>query len=419
MICKFIVENYRAFAEKTELDFYANGNIKRMDYNYVRHDKNILKTIGIYGPNNAGKTCLVDALMDLVALMSNAPHGNFGNAFADKGDATHFSVEYCVNGRFYVYSCSYDNKRARYEKESLFQKIYAGETNKKERIFERGEEGLFFLGMTSAMKRANVMNLFSPSFPFMLLFNDADNETMKQAKKDYIDFAESLLFLKMETSVDMMKTINLLKHDPKAASFVKEFVKNCDLHIEDFGFDERVISDADIEDELSKVSADPTFVKETLKLYSKHNGHRVPSVFFDSLGTKKLIALAGYIYEALHQGKVLVIDEIESSLHHILTKSIVAMFNNMLNQKAQLVFTTHDVLLLDLKELFRKDQIYLIDIADSSSSKAFRMSERFTSRDASGIRGDEDITQYYLKGQFGAIPTSDLFAALEEVTSDE
>ena len=145
----------------------------------------------------------------------------------------------------------------------------------------------------------------------------------------------------------------------------------------------------------------------------------VPSVFFDSVGTLKLIALSGYIYDALSNGKTLIVDEIDSSLHHILTKSIVAMFSNMLNTKAQLLFTTHDALLLDLKEMFRKDQIWLVDILDSSSSKISRLSE-FTSRAENGIRGDEEnITDYYLKGQFGSIPTPDLFSSLEEAVSDE
>ncbi len=94
------------------------------------------------------------------------------------------------------------------------------------------------------------------------------------------------------------------------------------------------------------------------------------------------------------------------------------MFNNVLNNKSQLLFTTHDVLLLDLKELFRKDQIWLVDVLDESSSKITRLSE-FTSRSENGISGDEDITDYYLKGQFGSIPTPDLFSSLEEATKDE
>lgn len=47
------------------------------------------------------------------------------------------------------------------------------------------------------------------------------------------------------------------------------------------------------------------------------------------------------------------------------------------------------------------------------------MSERFTARAENGIRGDEDIAEYYLKGHFGSIPTPDLFASLEEAVSDD
>lgn len=55
---------------------------------------------------------------------------------------------------------------------------------------------------------------------------------------------------------------------------------------------------------------------------------------------------------------------------------------------------------------------------DDLKDKITRLSE-FTSRSENGIRGDEDITDYYLKGQFGSIPTPDLFASLEEAVSDE
>ena len=75
--------------------------------------------------------------------------------------------------------------------------------------------------------------------------------------------------------------------------------------------------------------------------------------------------------------------------------------------------------MLNVKDMLRKDQIWLVDIHGPSSSVAVRMSERFKSRDEDGIRGDEDITDHYLKGQFGAIPTPDLFASLMEAVSDE
>lgn len=419
MICKFSVENFKAFAKKVELDFFANGNIKRLDYNYVNAgEKNILKTAGFYGPNNTGKTCILLSLISLRALMLNEIHDSFENSFAGIGDVTTFDVEYYINGRYYNYSVSYNSKTKKYEKEKLIKKEYNGSSSTSTLIFERSDAKLTWAGISPQLKKQNVAKLFSFSFPFMILFDDPDNAIIDQAKNDYKQFAESLIFLKMDSPIDISKTISLMQNDSKATKFIREFVKNCDLHISDFGFDDNVISDANIEEELNKIANNPSFIKETLKFYSKHNGYRVPSVFFDSVGTQKLIALSGYIYESLSQRKILIVDEIDSSLHHILTKAIVAMFNNILNKKAQLLFTTHDVLLLDLKNMFRKDQIWLVDVLDKSSSKITRLSE-FTSRSENGIRGDEDITDYYLKGQFGSIPTPDLFASLEEVVSDE
>ena len=418
MICSFTVDNFKTFAQKIELDFFANMNIKRLDFNYLNiGEKNVLKTIGFYGPNNTGKTCMLMALASLKSLMLNEPHTSFKNSFIDMGDVTNYSVTYFINGSVYEYLVSYNNKTRTYEKESLSlveykSNGYASHT----KVFERSNTRLSWAGLSSNDgKRLDLSRMFSLAFPFMLVFNDDSNALFVKAKQDYLAFANSLSFLRMDGALNIAKTISLMQNDKKAANFIREFVKNCDLHIDDFGFDENITSDTNIEEELAIAENNPLFVKETLKFYSRHNGYKVPSVLFDSVGTKKLIALAGYIYEAIHDGKVLLVDEIDSSLHHLMTKAIVAMFNNMLNIKGQLIFTTHDTLLFNVRELFRKDQLWLISIGNNNYSEAKRFSDAFTSRDEDGIRGDEnDVTRYYLKGRFGAIPTPDLFNALEE-----
>ena len=58
-------------------------------------------------------------------------------------------------------------------------------------------------------------------------------------------------------------------------------------------------------------------------------------MLFDSTGTKKIAAIASYVIEALEQGRILVVDELDSSIHFKLTRAIVAMFNNELNTGAQ------------------------------------------------------------------------------------
>ena len=238
---------------------------------------------------------------------------------------------------------------------------------------------------------------------------------MQNAQRDYVEFALSIDIVRMDEADitdHVLMTYNLMKNDPKALAFVKEFVKNCDLHIDDFGFDEDIKSDVDISREIFNRN----MTKESLSFYSKHHGFQVPSFIFDSVGTRKIIALSGYIYDSIKNGKVLLIDEIDSSLHHIITRAIVSMFNNDLNRKAQLIFTTHDLLLMDLQHMFRKDQLYLTDIKDDESI-LISLNE-FSSHDENGIRGSEDIINHYIQGKFGGVPTTHLFDSLEEAVED-
>ena len=82
---------------------------------------------------------------------------------------------------------------------------------------------------------------------------------------------------------------------------------------------------------------------DQIRLVSTYKGVKVPSMVFDSTGTKKIAAIASYVIEALEQGRILVVDELDSSIHFKLTRAIVAMFNNELNTSAQMIFTVHDM----------------------------------------------------------------------------
>nr|WP_296473371.1 AAA family ATPase [uncultured Acetatifactor sp.] len=84
----------------------------------------------------------------------------------------------------------------------------------------------------------------------------------------------------------------------------------------------------------------PEQIMDQIRLVSVYKGVHVPSILFDSTGTKKIAALASYIIEGIEQGRILVVDELDSSLHFKLTRAIVAMFNNELNMGAQLIFAT-------------------------------------------------------------------------------
>ena len=155
---------------------------------------------------------------------------------------------------------------------------------------------------------------------------------------------------------------------------------------------------------------------DQIRLISVYKGRPVPSIMFDSLGTRKIAALASYVITAINEGKTLIVDELDSSLHFKITRAIISMFNNEINKKAQLIATLHDISLLDCKKMFRKEQIWFTDKTDDGT-ELYSLKE--FSYDQTGIRDTTDIQDRYSKGAFGAIPEPDLISTLLEVNMDE
>jgi AAA15 family ATPase/GTPase len=121
----------------------------------------------------------------------------------------------------------------------------------------------------------------------------------------------------------------------------------------------------------------------------------------ESLGTQRLYALAGPILDILDSGKFLVFDELDSSLHTLLARMIVNIFNSNSNNKnnAQIIFSTHDTELLN-KELLRRDQIWFVEKNQDHESTLYPLTEF-------SPRKKEDLEKGYLFGRYGAIPFID------------
>lgn len=97
-----------------------------------------------------------------------------------------------------------------------------------------------------------------------------------------------------------------------------------------------------------------------------------------------------------------------SSIHFKLTRAIVAMFNNELNTNAQMIFTVHDINLMDCKKMFRKEQIWFVH-KDHSGVYVYSLAA-FTAQQ--GVRDTTDIMEKYRKGALGALPDPELIRSL-------
>ena len=126
----------------------------------------------------------------------------------------------------------------------------------------------------------------------------------------------------------------------------------------------------------------------------------------ESTGSIQLFYFAPFLKRTLENGKVLVIDEIDRSLHPFIVKFLISMFRNReMNQHgAQLIFTTHDTTLLSL-DTFRRDEVYFTEKdKDTGITDLYAL-------DDFAVRKDENIEKGYLLGRYGAIP----FLQTEEI----
>lgn len=203
-----------------------------------------------------------------------------------------------------------------------------------------------------------------------------------------------------------------MKNKDQLQEKVVQFIKNADLYMDNFEFVDMNQIKIDVHSENNVPDENVLNVKEQImdqmRLVSTYKGVKVPSMLFDSTGTKKIAALASYIIEGLKKGRILIIDELDSSIHFKLTRAIVALFNNELNTNAQMIFTVHDINLMDCKRLFRKEQIWFVH-KDSESVYVYSLAD-FTAQQ--GIRDTTDIIEKYRKGFLGALPDPELINSL-------
>jgi len=147
------------------------------------------------------------------------------------------------------------------------------------------------------------------------------------------------------------------------------------------------------------------------------NSIEMPFETFESEGTKKFFHLLGPVLDTLQKGNVLIIDELDTKLHPLLTQRIVKLFNsNATNpHNAQLIFATHDTNLLNAK-VFRRDQIWFTEKDKLGATQLYSLTDFKP-------RNDEQLEKNYIAGKYGAIPYlgdfDELFEHLTKVLPNE
>ena len=417
MIIELRAKNCFAFDEQIAFSMKADMRNKRLASNVHRENNfNILKTAGIYGSNNAGKTCLVKCFAAIRNILLNRKPNLVPNLFTGNS-VCEIGITFLAEGREFSYDLHYDAKGEEflYERFSEIQKDQYG--NEKEFVWLK-KDTINHQYYCIDQDVEPMISLMSSNNLLCYVIDASKFEHLDMMKKIIIDFAQKIDIINMN-DIPMEKTIDLMKNKDRLQDKVVAFIKNADLYMDDFEYvdmDQIKITGWN-EDEKpdEKVLNVREKLMDQIRLVSTYRGVKVPSVLFDSTGTKKIAALASYVVEGIESGRILIVDELDSSLHFKLTRAIVAMFNNELNTSAQMIFTVHDINLMDCKRLFRKEQIWFVH-KDMEGVYVYSLAD-FTAKQ--GVRDTTDIMEKYRKGALGALPDPELINSLLDIKGNK
>jgi AAA15 family ATPase/GTPase len=395
MLLEFTVGNFLSFKEKKTFSLEA-GSISEHKENVVKEGKyKVLRSAVIYGANSSGKSNFVKALEFMVNTIKNSSKLNstdklnvtpFLLNIKTQNEPSYFEIVYLRLGLRYRYGFEIDNEKVCSE----WLYILENDSKKEDLYFVRSTEGI---GVADIFYEARIFvdNTRNNGLFLSLL----DQLNIKTSKDVMSSFTSIHIRSGIEHSESAFMTDTLYQRQDYQND-VKNFIYHLNLGFNRFHIDN--------DKEISFKNRFKTFHK----LYN-NNGNFISDFEFslsknESSGTNKIFDLAGYIVLALKFGSLVLIDELDSKLHPILTQEIIKLFNNPeTNPKnAQLIFTTHDTNLLGAN-LFRRDQVWFTEKDDFEATDLYSLLE-FKDEDGKTIRKDRSFEKDYIRGRYGAIP---------------
>ena len=377
MLIEFSVKNFRSIKDKMTLSFLASSDHTHEDQLILEGNKRLLPVAVLYGANASGKSNLLRALQtmqDMVAGKSaqilkakKLPYDCF--KFTNiKETPTEFEVFFFYQGVRYNYGFSYTDK------EILKEYLYYWPKGREALIFSRDDGKYLF--------RENITEqetLAGRTPPNRLYLVASNSWNLPQTENAYRWFNENLSGPDEQDTPDM--TISM---EDEKTKILNELLL-ADLGITQYGINE---------------TGDKSDVLMVHQVKGSAENEKYPlPLENESAGTQRFFSRIGPWLSALNEGRILIIDELEASLHPLLTRRLVEMMQDpSVNTKgAQLLFTTHDVMLLDLS-LLRRDQIWFTEKnPDTAATEVYSLWEF-------SPRKNENIRNGYLQGRFGAVP---------------
>ncbi len=412
-------ENFASFAEKISFSTVMDSSKKDdMSSVFESADCCFNKVSFMYGSNGSGKTFFCKIIREVQRLLNFSPLtvGNhsqilslpqfkgindpvktfaFDTAYNDSPSS--FSLDIVIGKTTYHYEFSIKGNE-------IVSELLTKKFRRTEKLIERTSSSFKDITLYSDLKdfenQKQIVKGEALCLPVAAIFNNSLADTIVKAinqiqvvnmtagRIDPTNNKESFSDERIEKYVKILQ-----KADPT--------LRKMNISYEEEEMGRQKVSGDDFE------NREIIAMKTTVGIETKHavyeNGTETcdtPITFFgeESLGTVKLFTTLPYLYDALENGGVLVIDEIENGLHLSLAKEIINLFldENTNPNNAQLICTSHQPLLIS--ENARRDQVWLASKDTYGKSTLYRLSDmRFS-------RAKINISNHLIKDAFGFNP---------------
>jgi AAA15 family ATPase/GTPase len=416
MLLQFSVSNYRSI--KDTITFSMLSSLKNENTFKIKK-YNLVNSAVIYGANASGKSNLLRAMAFMGRIVLNKtkviqstdtlPHDPFRLNSSTKDASSTFEIVFFIDEIKYRYGFEMDNTTV------YAEWLYADEKGKEAKLFYRDiedeeyvnpqkfKEGYIFFDNSKSKIRVSSNQLF------IWKCDQDGGEISKSILKWFSRF-------NLIDGLDHGGYISYTMKKMEDLTFKNEMislVKTADIGIENITMEEEDVSLDMIEKMGLPIALKEELLKDgglksvSINTYHKkfdENNNEIGNEIFElddeeSLGTRKFFKMSAPILNTLQDGKILVIDELDASLHPMLTKHLVKLFSNKdINTKnAQLIFATHDTNLLK-PQIFKRDQIWFTEKDKYGSTTLYSILE------IKGVRANDDFEKQYIEGKYGAVP---------------
>lgn len=418
MVIEIRLANFFSIKDEVVIDFRAanikSANARALTHNLFEHNQTqLLKTLLVYGANASGKSNIIRAIRFCNAMVFESHNHNENTVYNFRpfkfdgytSKPSTYAIRFILNGIEYEYLFSLIRNCI------LTESLYYYPKGRVKEIFTRDERR----GKTKREKYT---------------FTDVIKRPMDVAENT----SDKTLYISRASQMDREVAKNIFSYFHR--SFILNYVGFGVSAIERISMEHKNqliealgIADNDIEDVRIRVLKKPTksvhadltnmtlrvedVVQDHLQIRTYHRNN--PGVPFDFLseesqGTIKLFFIMLTLLDVVKNNKILLIDEIEESLHPKIIDYIFNIFRA--GTHAQLLCTTHNTQFLNLKK-FRKDQIYFTNKKFDGSTDLYSL------YDYSDFRDTMDLEKAYLQGRFDAVPlVNDSLEHLKHLLND-